>query len=310
MTDIDEPLYNTLRKISNEVREKNFMNKMKAHDIIKDTLKDVREDICKSTICGKNYHIYHFKILIPEEAFMALIKSEYKYIIHHIINESLRDYTSHFTIQLLGDITSKKLILEDNEVSRLFSNCTTPYNIQISWSDLINSEFIDTEIYKECQICLTEKNEEYTILHPCGHSGYCKECIEKMNACPRCRHKIEDNNNDNNTFLHHILYLYKLSVKYKKYTNVIPGGIQEIIKNIKDDFYMIIRDGMLMSAKKGESQYECAIKLSFETVFTIYQKNFLPEKLLTDTFHEFYGKECEINVLGCGELKYKINIAW
>lgn len=59
----------------------------------------------------------------------------------------------------------------------------------------ITSDYIDTEIYTECQICFIERNEDvkYEILEPCGHSGYCQECIKKMNKkCPRCRCSIDD----------------------------------------------------------------------------------------------------------------------
>lgn len=52
----------------------------------------------------------------------------------------------------------------------------------------------DTEIYKECCVCLKARGVEegevmYEPLYPCGHSGYCKACISKIKEkkCPRCR---------------------------------------------------------------------------------------------------------------------------
>ena len=61
----------------------------------------------------------------------------------------------------------------------------------------------DTTIYKECCICLTKKRQREEVekeedgrgelhepLYPCGHNGYCQECIRDVTKCPRCRHDI------------------------------------------------------------------------------------------------------------------------
>ena len=58
----------------------------------------------------------------------------------------------------------------------------------------ITSDYIDIEVYKECQVCLIERNkdEEYKALEPCGHSGYCAECIKNIRKCPRCRCEINN----------------------------------------------------------------------------------------------------------------------
>ena len=76
----------------------------------------------------------------------------------------------------------------------------------------------DTEIYKECQICLKKRQREeegdggefspgrgeffssggelQEPLYPCGHCGYCQECIKEIKKCPRCRRYIKDTGND------------------------------------------------------------------------------------------------------------------
>ena len=54
-------------------------------------------------------------------------------------------------------------------------------------------EYIDTEPYKECLICMDERQGYYKALYPCGHRGYCNECIKKINTCPRCRLDIIKN---------------------------------------------------------------------------------------------------------------------
>lgn len=51
----------------------------------------------------------------------------------------------------------------------------------------------DTEEYKECTICYKEYNNKSLRipLEPCGHCGYCQECIKRLVICPRCRADIK-----------------------------------------------------------------------------------------------------------------------
>ena len=54
-------------------------------------------------------------------------------------------------------------------------------------------EYVDTDAYKECLICMDTRKDDkpYEPLYPCGHRGYCEVCIKKMDKkCPRCRQKI------------------------------------------------------------------------------------------------------------------------
>lgn len=59
----------------------------------------------------------------------------------------------------------------------------------------------DTTVYTECTVCLKPKKEteKYTILRPCGHSGYCNECLIKIEECPRCRQDISKKNTTSKT---------------------------------------------------------------------------------------------------------------
>ena len=41
----------------------------------------------------------------------------------------------------------------------------------------------------ECTICFENINEKYAIV-PCGHTGTCGTCLEKINKCPLCNTDI------------------------------------------------------------------------------------------------------------------------
>lgn len=56
--------------------------------------------------------------------------------------------------------------------------------------------YTDTTVYTECTVCLEPKKEEYSILRPCGHSGFCASCLKVLiprDICPRCRQTIVNN---------------------------------------------------------------------------------------------------------------------
>lgn len=71
----------------------------------------------------------------------------------------------------------------------------------IAWSDTFYAPILpfpniykDTASYTECTICLEPKGEEeYSILRPCGHSGFCALCLSllQIQQCPRCRRTME-----------------------------------------------------------------------------------------------------------------------
>ena len=329
MADARETLYEKLQRIRDEVQKNNNINKMKACDIIKNKLKDVREDICKSTICGKNNIIYHFAELIPNEAFTALINSEFRYLILETIKNSLNDYSSYFALSIFrGNTTSKRIPLGEGYITlqTLLLEWTFPYSVQLSWTRLIRDPgFIDTQIYNECQICLTKKNENenFVFLIPCGHSGYCVMCIDKVEKCPRCRCTIDDYtadsntmntkeidnilNGENNSFLKHVLYLYKLSVKYKDFVEEKMFGFS-IIENMQN--HLSLYNDMFKVAKSGGSSYKTEMYLPEKLIFTCYNSGYTPEYILIQATKKQYGEDFDVEVCGNGTLLFKVCISW
>jgi ankyrin repeat protein len=41
-----------------------------------------------------------------------------------------------------------------------------------------------------CLICTNVLNERYALIS-CGHTGYCLECLDRVQSCPSCRKRIE-----------------------------------------------------------------------------------------------------------------------
>ncbi len=78
----------------------------------------------------------------------------------------------------------------------LFSKKIAPYNknSKTSSDDAIKKisqkaliEPLDTNI---CSICFDRKIN--AVLIPCGHLGFCLECLKDVNKCPSCRTNIFD----------------------------------------------------------------------------------------------------------------------
>ena len=49
---------------------------------------------------------------------------------------------------------------------------------------------LDVGIDEECAICF-EIPTRRGIVHPCGHTAFCKACITGLRECPLCRTRID-----------------------------------------------------------------------------------------------------------------------
>lgn len=98
----------------------------------------------------------------------------------------------------------------------------------------------DTTVYTECTICMEPKGEEeYLVLKPCGHSGFCASCLKNLKEttdrvpCPRCRKK---------TLIEEGCTVFDLlaALKNKEYMNGLNGRLLfRMADGMCFDFYVM-----------------------------------------------------------------------
>lgn len=49
--------------------------------------------------------------------------------------------------------------------------------------------FLDAELEVNCAICFERPQD--TRLEPCGHTDFCRPCVEGLQICPLCRKPID-----------------------------------------------------------------------------------------------------------------------